>query len=74
MRKRGIAEDQPSPRCNSIGFILELSWVHFVEILESGNEVNLWLLQVYIFIRTTLYTINYQIIDRFMRSQIATGI
>lgn len=37
--KGGVAEQEPTPGGDSVSFVLELLWLHFVEISEPIKKI-----------------------------------
>lgn len=35
----GVAHDQPAARSDAVGLVLELVWLHFIEVLETAGRV-----------------------------------
>lgn len=45
VREGGITEQQPAPRSDTVGFILELFRVHFIKVFEPAGTTENILLQ-----------------------------
>jgi len=35
-----VTHDKPATRCDTIGLVLKLLWVHFIEVLKTVHRIN----------------------------------